>query len=177
MLFGNTNWNQAPKCIRNTSPTPAGHELINTVVQVGAQGENKLNKLSRSLLFYRFGGLCPRPPLFLLLSFPHVGGRSRKIDHGAVESVDVALVTVQDLPSLPYWVFTVRDKSCDPLGNVILLYDDSSGETTYPRLISLHCFHLYKRFKLQTHALTYSIRLNVYTDQITFRRCYVSSWI
>lgn len=154
MHFGNTNWNQAPKCIRNTSPTPAGHELINTVVQVGAQG---VNKLLRSPLFYRFGGLCPRPPLFLLLSLPHVGGRSRKIDQGAVESVDVALVTVLDLPSLPYWVFTVRDKSCDPLGNVILLYDDSSGETTYLRLVlSLHCFHLYKRFKLQTsiHACT-----------------------
>lgn len=51
MHFGNTNRNQAPKCIRNTSPTPAGHELINTVVQVGAQGENKLNKLSRISCF------------------------------------------------------------------------------------------------------------------------------
>lgn len=109
MHFNNTDREQAPKCTRNTSPTPAGHELINTVVQVGAQGENKLNKRSRSLWFYRFGGLCPCPPLFLLLSFPHVCGRSRKIDLSAVESVDVALVTVQDLPSLPYWVFTVRD--------------------------------------------------------------------
>lgn len=138
-----SNRNQAPKCIRNTSPTTAGHELINTVVQVGAQGENKPNNRARSEQFYRFGGLCPRPALFLLLSFPHACGRLRKIDQfwkGAVETVDVALVTVRELPSLPYWAFTVRDISCDALGNVILLYYDSSGESTYLGLSPLFSF-------------------------------------
>lgn len=61
--------------MRNRPSTLTGHELINTVVQVGAQGDNNHNKRVMSLQFYRFSCFCPCPSLLLPLFLPHVCGR------------------------------------------------------------------------------------------------------
>lgn len=152
MHFNNTNRNQAPKCIRNTSPTPAGHELINTVVQVGAQGENKLNKRSRSLHFYRFGGLCPRPPLFLLLSFPHVYGRSGKIDLGAVERVGCCF-SYRARPAISaILAFYCKRLIMWPSGKRHLTVRWPFRGNTYLKACLCPLFHLYKRFKLNRYT-------------------------
>lgn len=62
---------QALRGARNISSSPAGRELINTVVQVGAFKENNHNKRYIKHQEYRFRCFRPRPPLLLLLSLPH----------------------------------------------------------------------------------------------------------
>lgn len=111
---------QALRGARNILSSPAGRELINTVVQVGAFKENNHNKRYIKHQEYRFRCFRPRPPLLLLLSLPHC-----ECPVAEQSSISVSVKMLLQLPrkihSVCHVGLTVKE-SCDSKRNVILLY-------------------------------------------------------